>query len=124
MADPTPRFMGLLGHRTHIPSLESTSGTIRFDLQQGQDLAHWYVRITKGDVDVYQSDDEADCIVSGEASVLAAVASGRMNAMAAVLRGAIQVQGKAILIGQLQRLFPGPACDDRGQLVAEDRGEA
>ena len=124
MTDPAPRFMGLLGHRTHIPSLEATSGTIRFDLQHGQDVAHWYVRIKKGDVEVYQSDDEADCIVSGQASVLAAVASGRMNAMAAVLRGAIQVQGKAILIGQLQRLFPGPSCDDRGQPVTAGGGEA
>jgi putative sterol carrier protein len=124
MADPAPRFMGLLGHTTHVPSLESTSGTIRFDLHQGSNVTHWYVRIQKGDVEVYQSDDEADCIVSGTEEDLAAVASGRMNAMAAVLRGAIQVQGKAILIGQLQRLFPGPACDDRGQPVCEDGGEA
>jgi len=124
MADPAPQLVGILTKQKHIPSLESTSGTIRFDLQHGHDLAHWYVRITKGDIEVSQSGDEADCVVSGEASVLAAVAAGRMNAMAAVLRGAIQVQGKAILIGQLQRLFPGPACDDRGQLLAEEGGEA
>lgn len=124
MADPASRFQGLLEHQTHVPALESTTGTIRFDLLHGTGSVHWYIRIDKGDVHVYQSDDEADCVVSGTTEAIAAVATGRMNAMAAVLRGAIQVQGKMILIGQLQRLFPGPACDEHGQPLTRDRGEA
>jgi hypothetical protein len=39
------------------------------------------------------------------------VLDGRANMMAAVLRGALEVEGKAILMVVFQRLTPGEAAD-------------
>ncbi|MCI0633082.1 MAG: SCP2 sterol-binding domain-containing protein, partial [Actinobacteria bacterium] len=50
---------------------------------------------------------EADCIVRAEKAVFDKVASGRLNAVAAVLRGDLAVEGDWRLLVRMQRLFPG-----------------
>ena len=45
--------------------------------------------------------------MSAEKATFDAIASGKMNAMAALLRGALTAEGKIILLTALQRLFPG-----------------
>ncbi|MBE0528174.1 MAG: hypothetical protein IH629_03090, partial [Thermoleophilia bacterium] len=51
---------------------------------------------------------------------LDAILTGEMNAMAAVLRGTLQVQGKVVLLTALQRLFPG----SEGHIAAPTAGYA
>ena len=55
---------------------------------------------------------EPDCVLTGDVATFDAVLSGKANAMAALLRGALDVQGKFVLLTALQRLFPGsPGAD-------------
>ena len=65
---------------------------------------------------------EPDCVLSADIATFDAILTGRMNAMAAVLRGALDVEGKVVLLTALQRLFPGStgtADDAHGRLREE-----
>jgi putative sterol carrier protein len=49
-------------------------------------------------------------VLGADIATFDAILTGRMNAMAAVLRGALVLQGKVVLLTALQRLFPG-SCE-------------
>ncbi|MCZ7526358.1 MAG: SCP2 sterol-binding domain-containing protein [Acidimicrobiia bacterium] len=102
-------FFEELAHRGHEPLLRRLSGTIRFDLTGGRRTEHWYVTVRKGDVAVSRQDAEADAILRTDRALFDDLATGRANAMAATLRGAMQPEGDVGLIVSFQRLFPGPA---------------
>ena len=106
MTEPTRAFFTGLSEQ-HQPMLESMTGTVRFDIADGERTEHWYLRIRKGDVAVSHEDGEADCVLSADIGTFDEILSGRMNAMAAVLRGAVRMEGKVVLLTALQRLFPG-----------------
>ncbi len=108
MSDPTSDFFAGLMSRGHEPMLQRTSGTLRFDLADGEEVEHWHVAIRKGDLTVTRGEDEADCVVSADKELFDRLASGTTNAMAAALRGVVAPTGDLQLIIQFQRLFPGP----------------
>ena len=115
MSDPTKQFFDDLAARGHVPLLNSTSGTLRFDLEGGGRTAHWYVTIEKGDVSVSHDTAQADCVVRTGKELFDRMAAGTANATAAALRGLVAPVGDLRLLIQFQRLFPGPpsSCSDR-----------
>ena len=117
MSDPTKQFFDDLAARGHVPLLNSTSGTLRFDLEGGGRTAHWYVTIKKGDVSVSHDTVEADCVVRTGKELFDRMAAGMANAIAAALRGLVVSVGDLRLLIQFQRLFPGPprGCAERDE---------
>jgi putative sterol carrier protein len=107
-ADPTASLFEALSRRGHESLLQGTSGTLRFELRQGGRLVYWYVAIDRGDVTVSHSRAEADAVVRTDKTLFDGMATGRVNAMAATLRGVIEAEGDLGLIMSFQRLFPGP----------------
>jgi putative sterol carrier protein len=107
-ADPTATFFEGLAKQGHVPILASTSGTLRFELRDGRRTEYWYVTIKKGAIEVSSSDDEADAVVRCDKALFDRMATGRANAMAAILRGLIQSEGDLGLVMSFQRLFPAP----------------
>jgi putative sterol carrier protein len=105
MTEPTRAFFTRLSEE-HQPMLQSMTGTVRFDIADGERTEHWHLRIGKGDVALSHDDGPADCVISADIATFDAILTGRMNAMAAVLRGAITIEGKVVLLTALQRLFP------------------
>ena len=108
MAETTAQFFEQLGGRGHEPLLEHTTGTIRFDLVQGKRTDRWFVSVKKGDVSVSHQNGEADAVVTTDEAFFHKLVSGEQNAMAALLRGAVGVEGRVQLLAQFQRLLPGP----------------
>ena len=108
MKDATAEFFDALEARGHEPMLEKATGTLRFDLTDGKRTTRWLVTINKGDIAVSQRNVKADCVVRAEKKLFDRIASGRQNAMAALLRGAVEVQGDPTLLAPFQRLIPGP----------------
>ena len=108
MPDATAEFFDAIGRRGHEPLLGSTSGTLRFDLAEGRRVEHWYVTIKKGDIAVSRENAHADAVVRLERSLFDRMATGKVNAMAAALRGVLAPEGNLGLVVSFQRLFPGP----------------
>ena len=108
-ADPTEQFFAELVSRGHEPLLRKASGSMRFDIVDGRRTRRWLVEVERGDMKVVRaSGGDASCVVRCEGAVFDKVASGKLNAVAAVLRGDLQVEGDWRLLVRMQRLFPGP----------------
>jgi len=97
MADATAEFFEELGRREYEPLLASASGTLRFDIGNGAKTERWHVTMRKGAIAVTRRKALFDRIAHGEA-----------NAMAALLRGEVTVEGDPHVLTSFQRLFPGP----------------
>ena len=106
--DPVDLFFEDLGRRQHEPLLQRASGTVRFDISDGEAVEHWQVAIRSGDVRVSRKDGKADATIRAERPLFAKMVTGRANALAAVLRGAATCEGDLGLVMLFQRLFPGP----------------
>jgi putative sterol carrier protein len=106
-ADPTARFFADLAAHEHEPLLRKASGSTRFDIVDGSKTRRWVVSVHGGDIAVSSKGTDVDCVVRAQKAVFDKVASGRLNAVAAVLRGDLEVEGDWRLLVRMQRLFPG-----------------
>jgi len=105
---PTDAFFADLAGRRHEHLLKRASGTVRFDLVDGERLEHWCVVMNSGDVTVSRKNAKADSVVRLDKATFDGMASGKVNAMAATMRGDLVPEGDLGLILLLQRLFPAP----------------
>jgi predicted lipid carrier protein YhbT len=106
--DPTAEFFGALAEHEHNPLLEKAKGSVRFDLRDGKRLDHWLVSLDDGDLAVSRKNGRADCVVRTEKAVFDAIAAGTANGTAAVLRGAMTIDGDMELMVLFRRVFPAP----------------
>jgi putative sterol carrier protein len=109
VTDATAEFFDALVERRHEPLLEKATGTVRFDLKDGGKTDRWLVTVVKGDLTISRQNLRADCVVTADKSLFDGIASGKTNAMAALLRGAMGVEGDVQLLVLFQRLLPGPS---------------
>jgi SCP-2 sterol transfer family len=106
-SDPTMTFFEDLSVRGHEPLLRAT-GSLRIDVLEGDRSEHWYVTTTNGDVKVSHKAGRADTVIRAEKKVMDGMVKGTVNLMAAMLRGAIEVEGNLELLNSFNRLLPGP----------------
>jgi putative sterol carrier protein len=106
LVDATAEFFDDLGRRGSVPVLGMTSGTVRFDLRAGRRTEHWLVELRRGTVAVSRANGPADCVIAADRKGFDEVASGRLNALAAALRGVLAIEGDPALLVRFQRLFP------------------
>jgi putative sterol carrier protein len=114
MTSATTEFFNALSERGHEPMLEKTTGTVRFELTNGKRKERWHVSIDKGDISVSHSNSVANCTIRASKELFDDIARGEVNAMAAVLRGALAAEGDTILLVLFQRLFPAPRKAAKG----------
>jgi putative sterol carrier protein len=115
MPEATTEFFERLGRGGHERLLEKAHGRIRFELVNGKHVERWLVVVDKGDVDVSHKNGKTDSTLRTSQALFDDIVLGRENAMAAVLRGAIQLDGEPELVLLFQRLFPGPPKADGGE---------
>jgi len=121
-ADATTAFFRELVASGHQPLLGNTSGTLRFDLSDADRVEHWYVAVHNGDVTVSHKRGKADAVMTGDKELFERIATGRENAMAAVLRGAVSPQGDVSLMLRFARIFPGPPSEADAGEAGGNRG--
>jgi len=124
MSDDFEGFLRELAERGHEPLLAKVTGSARFDVVDGDRTVRWLLDIDSGDVTVSHKTGRPACAIRGDKRLLDEVASGRKNAMAAVLRGALVCSGDVELLFAIQRIFPGPPRDPRSDRVGSRRGGA
>ncbi|MFL5647763.1 MAG: SCP2 sterol-binding domain-containing protein [Chloroflexota bacterium] len=108
MADPIADFFEGLAERGREPRLARATGSIRFDLDDDEHAQQWRVDVRRGVVAVAHAGGPADCSVRTDASLFDDLVSGRANAMAAILRGKVVIDGDPVFLILFQRLFPAP----------------
>jgi putative sterol carrier protein len=114
-SDPTGAFFERLTHYGHDPSLEQAKGAVRFDITDGGRTDRWLVTIDHGDVSAAPAEAGGTCVVYADRDLFNGIVTGKVNGMAAMLRGAIRFDGDMELVVLLRRLFPG-----RPQTVAKE----
>jgi putative sterol carrier protein len=100
-----------LAKRAHEPLLRKATGSARFEVVDGRRTRRWLVGVDEGRIVVAErvaADTEADCLVRADRAVFDKLVSGRLNPVAAMLRGDLAIEGNWRLLILLQRLFPGP----------------
>jgi predicted lipid carrier protein YhbT len=109
MTDATAKFFGDLGQRGDDPRLRKATGTLRFDIVHNDEIEHWMVAADHGDVKVSHPDgpEDSDCVVRTDKALFEGITRGEENATAAMLRGALWVEGDLELLWLFQRLLTG-----------------
>jgi len=107
MTDATAEFFDALARRGHDPMLGRFKGSVRFDVKSGNRTEHIRVAFKQGDITVTRDEEDADCVVRADRSLLNACAAGEKNIMAAFLRGEVALQGDPQLLVIFQRILPG-----------------
>ncbi|HEV7900032.1 MAG TPA: SCP2 sterol-binding domain-containing protein [Planosporangium sp.] len=118
MASPTEEFFDELGRRGHEPLLKRITATVRFNITDGRHVAHWLVAIDRGDIHVARSSDKGCCGICADRALFDGIVTGRVNAIAAMLRGALSVDGDRETWVLVQRLLPGPCSPRRRPFAA------
>jgi hypothetical protein len=113
MASPTEDFFEALSRRGHEPFLERVTATVHFNIMDGGCLAHWFVEIEKGDIRVSRQGGEGCCGICADRTLFDDIVTGQANAVAAMLRGALWVDGDREAWFLVQRLLPGPCSPQR-----------
>jgi hypothetical protein len=113
-ADPINDFFAALAEPGHLATFEHEVGTVRFDVPDAMakadvtDVEHWHVTIDDGDVTVTREPLPADATIRIARPYLELMVTGRLNAMAAMLRGLLTVDGTVAALMMFQRCLPGP----------------
>jgi putative sterol carrier protein len=113
MDDDVTRFFHDLEERGDDPVLTKTAGRVRFELVDGGRTDRWTVAIDKGRVSAAHRGGPADCTVRADRAWFARLSRGEENAIAAVLRGALEVTGDVELLFAIERVLPGPPTASR-----------
>jgi hypothetical protein len=106
--DPVTEFFTALDQPGHLAAFEGESARVGFEVLNGKKAERWQVKITNGDVTVSHSSGPADATVRIQRSYLEALISGRLNALAAYLRGLFTCEGSVGVLMMFQRCLPGP----------------
>ena len=109
MADVVQDFFEQLGSYGHQPLLAKAKGTARFDVMDGKRSERWFITLDKGHVKVSRKNAAADMVVHAPRALLERIVQGKANALAALLRGELTVQGNTELLVLFQRLLPRPS---------------
>jgi putative sterol carrier protein len=120
MTDAVTGFFADLSSRGHEPLLEKGTGTLRFDLVDGNRVERWLITLDKGDVSVSRRNIAADCVLRTERALFGAIVTGNANALSAYLRGEVTLEGDPELVVLFQRVLPARA-ERRGSGARRER---
>jgi putative sterol carrier protein len=119
--DATSEFFENMSHKRHLPLLENLEGTVGFDITNGKKTDHLRVTIDHGDVEATNQTKDADCVVKADRVLFNDILVGEENVMAALLRGAVQIEGNPRYVVSLQRLLPSPSTSSNVKRGAAER---
>ena len=108
MTDTAGELFERLGALEQLPLPKRANGTMLFELSGGKRIERWRITIHKGAIAVARGNGPADCVLRADRKLFGRMASGKVNAFAAVLRGAVTIEGDPRLLVLFQRLLSGP----------------
>ncbi len=118
MTDTANELFERLGAVDDLPVLKRANGTMLFELKDGKRSERWRIVVDRGKIAVARGSGAADCVLRADRKLFARIAAGEVNAFAAVLRGAVTIEGDPRLLVLFQRLLPGPPSRRRARRTA------
>jgi SCP-2 sterol transfer family len=111
--DAVEQFFAEVKGREHEPTLRRISGTIRYELTNGNSKGSpngngadtWMISIDKGHLSVAHRTGKADTVVRTDRRLFERIVTGRATAMASMLRGLVFIDGDPELAVLSSRLF-------------------
>jgi hypothetical protein len=85
-----------------------TNGSLRIDLGSGATTERWFLTVEDGAASVSHRNAKADAVIRTSKDLFEGMVTGRVNAMAGALRGAVSLEGDPTLLVLFQRALPGP----------------
>jgi putative sterol carrier protein len=107
MGDPIAGLFAELGRRGYAHELQDVIGALRFELTNKGMTECWLVAVENGKLRSGREDARADCVVRLDRAQFEAIVRGELNAVTALLRGAIVVTGDPSLVLRFHQLFRG-----------------
>jgi putative sterol carrier protein len=101
-------FLEQLVSRGQEPLLHGVQATMQVDLVDGTATQQKFITMDNGVVSLSKSVSHPDAIVRADRVLFEGIVEGRVNAMAALLRGALSVDGDLSVVAAFSRLLPGP----------------
>lgn len=120
-ADATAEFFQHLAERPQ-PLLEKAEGTVRLEIVDGKRVESVLIRLDRGRVAVSDEADAADLTLRAPRATFDGIARGTINAVTAMLSGAMGVEGDLELAVLLQRVLPDPPKRGRRATGKASRG--
>jgi putative sterol carrier protein len=105
MTDVVEEFFNGLAGRGYEPLLVHDSGSIRFDVKDGNAVDHWRVTSDQGKVTVGRDDAASDTVVTQDRAILVDLIQGKQNIMIALGLGQVGLSGDTERLISFQRLF-------------------
>jgi putative sterol carrier protein len=118
MTNPSRQFFDEINRLGHDQLLEKATGTVRIDLIRDSFVESWFITINAGDICASRENTSVDAVLRADYGTFDRIASGEMNATAAIARGQVTVRGNSRLLIQLVRLFPARPGTAHRRLVA------
>jgi putative sterol carrier protein len=112
MSGATSGFLAELASEEHDSALGRADGALRIELERDGKTERWFLGLHSGKVTVSRKRVPYDGTVRTTGALFDRMVRGEANAMTALLRGEIQVDGDAELLVLVQRLFPSPPARD------------
>jgi putative sterol carrier protein len=109
VTDPTSAFFDGLRQRDREPALARKSGVVRIDVDDNGRSERWFVAIDDGTIEVSKRNRAADSTVRVGKELFDRIVTGKANAVTAMLRGEMSLEGDWNLLIVFQRLFPSPS---------------
>jgi hypothetical protein len=97
-----------IASRGYDPLLHGAVGCLRLDLTGDGATEQFFVTVNKGAIGISKKRAGADAVVNCDRALFDQMAEGKVNAMAAILRGEMHVDGDLGLVTAFSRLLPGP----------------
>ena len=110
MTDGAGELIERLAAVGELPVLRRAKGVMLIELTGGRQTERWRIKVDKGAVGVARGNGPADCVLRADRKVFSRMAAGKVNPFAAVLRGAVTIEGDPRLLVLFQRLLPGPSA--------------
>lgn len=117
----TAAFFEQLARTAYDPRFTKVRGSVRLEIHDGEQVDKWLITIDDGRFRVDHGDGPASSVTSMSAPLAERLLRGEINALAAILRGEILVDGDLGLALRLGRLLPAPPADP-GIRIANGKG--
>lgn len=114
VTDSIATFFEGIAARGKDPQLQSIKGTCRFDIPG---VGSWYLTINNGALEVNESKDDADLVITCEPQDFRQIMVGEEHPFIAGLQGKLAIAGKTFLFPLVQRFFPPPVPRQTGNIA-------